>query len=67
MAVLPLLLETPFGHLEQPVEVLYDDRGHVTRQEQDTNGDGKMDRWTYYNPQGQVLSGQAGFEFRWQI
>ena len=24
------------------------------RQEQDTNGDGKMDRWTYYNAQGQI-------------
>ena len=40
---------------QQPVaSFYYDARGNVTRQEQDTNGDGKMDRWTFYNQQGQV-------------
>src|SRR4029077_2003534 len=32
----------------------YDERGNVVRQERDTNGDGKMDRWTYYDRQGQI-------------
>ena len=55
LAVLPLLLNPPFGHSQQPVaSFFYDNRGRVVRQEQDTNGDGKMDRWTYYNVQGQV-------------
>src|ERR1700752_3045476 len=40
---------------QQPVaSFYYDNRGNVTRQERDTNGDGKMDRWTYYNRQGQI-------------
>ncbi|HEY2921508.1 MAG TPA: hypothetical protein VGK77_21180, partial [Candidatus Binatia bacterium] len=40
---------------QQPVaSFYYDERGNVTRQEQDTNGDGRMDRWIYYNRQGQI-------------
>ena len=54
VAVLLLQSFAPaFG--QQPVaSFFYDERGSVVRQEQDTNGDGKMDRWTYYNKQGQI-------------
>src|SRR5512134_2990744 len=54
IAVLLLQSSTPtFG--QQPIaSFYYDERGNVIRQEQDSNGDGKMDRWTYYNKQGQV-------------
>jgi len=51
-----LMLQSPsltYGQL--PIaSFFYDERGTIVRQEQDTNGDGKMDRWTYYNKQGQV-------------
>src|SRR5687767_1513346 len=40
---------------QQPIaRFFYDDRGTVVRQERDTNGDGKMDHWTYYGRQGQI-------------
>src|SRR5262249_17391674 len=40
---------------QQPAaSFFYDERGNVVRQERDTNGDGKMDRWTYYDRQGQI-------------
>jgi antitoxin component YwqK of YwqJK toxin-antitoxin module len=32
----------------------YDEKGNVTRQERDTNGDGKMDRWLFYGSEGQI-------------
>ncbi|NIO07737.1 MAG: hypothetical protein GTO40_06910, partial [Deltaproteobacteria bacterium] len=32
----------------------YDENGNVTRQERDTNKDGKMDRWTLFNSDGEV-------------
>ena len=44
-------------HSQQPVaaRLIYDDQGiNVVRQERDTNGDGRMDQWTYYNRQGQI-------------
>src|SRR5678816_2814733 len=50
-ALLPVI-----ANAQQPVASFhYDERGNVVRQEQDTNGDGRMDRWTHYNPQGQTL------------
>ena len=32
----------------------YNEQGHVSRQEKDTNGDGKIDLWIYYNKEGSV-------------
>ena len=47
LATLLLLAAATPGYSQQPVaSFYYDERGSVTRQEQDTNGDGKMDRWT---------------------
>jgi hypothetical protein len=44
-----------FVYAQQPVaSFFYDDQGHVTQQARDTNGDGKMDRWTHYNERGQI-------------
>jgi len=53
-ALLPLAAAA-WAYCQQPVaSFYYDESGHVIRQEQDTNGDGKMDRWIYYNLQGQI-------------
>ena len=52
-------------HAQQPVaSFYYDDQGHVIRQARDTNGDGKMDRWSHYNGQGQIERHRTGCEFR---
>src|SRR5207249_9904731 len=57
---------------QQPVaSFYYDEQGNVIRQARDTNGHGKMDRWTYYNRQGQssgsskmsILMGNPTFSF----
>ena len=54
-AALLLLALAAWSYGQQPVaSFYYDESGHVIRQEQDTNGDGKMDRWIYYNLQGQT-------------
>ena len=54
LAVL-LLLAPNLATSQSPVaSFFYDERGNVVRQERDTNGDGKMDRWTYYDRQGQI-------------
>jgi hypothetical protein len=60
-AIIPLFLFTfltptsDFVYAQQPVaSFFYDDQGHVTQQARDTNGDGKMDRWTHYNERGQI-------------
>ena len=43
-----LLHAMTLAYCQQPVaSFYYDERGNVIRQEQDTNGDGKMDRWTH--------------------
>jgi hypothetical protein len=40
---------------QQPVaSFYYDERGSVVRQDQDTNGDGRMDRSIYYDRDGQT-------------
>jgi hypothetical protein len=54
IAVLLLLSSSPTYGQHPIASFFYDERGSVVRQEQDTNGDGKTDRWTYYNKQGQV-------------
>src|SRR5215468_4522364 len=49
---------------QQPVaSFFYDERGNVVRQERDTNGDGKMDRWTYYDRQGQIEKVEQDINF----
>src|SRR5262245_971678 len=54
----------PLASQAQPVaSFYYDERGNVIRQEQDTNGDGRMDRWTYYNAQGQTLRVEQDINF----
>jgi hypothetical protein len=62
-----LLLRSGFALSAAPVaSFFYDESGNITRQEQDTNGDGKMDRRTYYNRQGQVerVEQDANFDGR---
>ena len=55
VAALALLLTPTLLFSQQPVASFhYDERGNVVRQEQDTNGDGKMDRWTHYDQKGQI-------------
>ena len=54
IAVLLLQSSSPAYGQHPIASFFYDERGSVVRQEQDTNGDGKMDRWTFYNKQGQV-------------
>jgi len=54
LTLLLLAAATP-GYSQQPVaSFYYDERGSVMRQEQDTNRDGKMDRWIYYDSSGQI-------------
>jgi hypothetical protein len=49
-SILILSLSTDPASGQQPVaSFFYDERGNVTRNDRDTNGDGKMDRWTYYD------------------
>ena len=44
-----------FSAAQQPIaSFYYDDQGKVVRQERDTNGDGKMDRWTHYDAEGRM-------------
>ena len=55
LSFLSIFLIAEFVYAQQPVaSFYYDDGGHVTRQARDTNGDGKMDRWSHYNGQGQI-------------
>ena len=55
MATAPFVSRPYPARAQQPVaSFYYDEQGKVVRQERDTNGDGRMDRWTYYDPQGQV-------------
>ena len=54
LAVLLLLAPNPATSQSPVASFFYDERGNVVRQERDTNGDGKMDRWTYYDRQGQI-------------
>ncbi len=54
LMVAVFLLQSPppvFGQ-QAIASYYYDERGSVVRHEKDTNGDGKMDRWTYYNRAG---------------
>ena len=40
---------------QKPVaRFFYDEKGNVSRQERDTNNDGKMDRWTRFNSDGEI-------------
>ena len=48
------LTSHPAGSQQPVASFYYDEQGNVIRQARDTNGDGKMDRWTYYNRQGQI-------------
>ena len=62
-----LLLDPPSHTLSNPSRsFLYDERGRVVRQEQGTNGDGKMDRWTCLQCAGAYQTGRAGHQFRRQ-
>jgi len=55
LTLLSCAFSVPSVHSQQPVaSFYYDERGNVIRQEQDTNGDGKMDRWIHYSRQGQT-------------
>src|SRR5918911_1040737 len=55
LSFLLMSLSSRLMYAQQPAaSFYYDDKGHVIRQGRDTNGDGKMDRWTHYNQQGQI-------------
>jgi hypothetical protein len=63
-SALVLSLSTDFAAGQQPVaSFFYDERGNITRQDRDTNGDGKMDRSTYYDRQGQIEKVEQDMNF----
>ena len=43
------------AYSQQPAaRFFYDEHGNISRQERDTNSDGRMDRWISYNREGKV-------------
>jgi hypothetical protein len=58
-----LIASSPVDGQTVAASFFYDEQRNVIRQERDTNGDGRMDRWIHYNRQGQIERAEQDANF----